>query len=381
MSKYQTSAGAAAVDISPASLSEGRIWLGGYKPDRYADNRHDPIEARALAIGGGVSGMIIVTVDTCLVSPLTATAWARAISNATGLPPRRVFIVTTHTHSGPDLSFFFGGVPLDYFSRVGRGILDAAVCARAALEPAEMFAGTARHTPGMPRRVKRGQRDWDDELVLLQWRGENGTIATLMNLACHGVVLPRTSSILSGDLPAALCRRADREFGGVSMFAPRDQGDVNPDLPSDNPYYQEGTVEDLEKLARSGLEAMRSAAGGAVPVSSSPVTVRAKRFDVRIKKASMRLLNGPWWTGRVPWPGTASIEMRKFRIGDIEGAALPAEILTCLGTKIISGMAPPALLMSCTGGYRGYLMTPETFSRGGYETTVSPGPVDPELML
>lgn len=373
-------AGAAAVDVSPRRLDAGRIWLAGYMPARYAAEQHDPIIVRALALGGPDDGLLIVVVDTCLISPAMEADWNRAIRRRVPLPEERIFVVTTHTHSGPDLSWLFGGVPPYYYMKVRNGIVRTAKKAWAARGPAELFVGTAGHDLGIPRRAPQGQTDRDRELVVLQWRGGNGVVATLINLGCHGVVLPRTSRLLSSDLPGALCRESDAAFGGVSLFVPRIQGDVNPALPGKNGYEQDGNPWHLARLAREGRERIETAAASARPVSSAPIEVSSATIESRSLKPMAFFFSSRLWTGRAPkFPGRASIEAKKFSIGEIEGFAIPGEVLTCLGRAMLEKLeSKPALLFGYTGGYRGYMMTPAEFRAGGYEPNVSPGPIDPE---
>ncbi|MFH1539853.1 MAG: hypothetical protein ABIH66_12950 [bacterium] len=369
-------AGAAAVDISPERLDRRRIWMSGFSPFRYATEQADPIEARALALGGDGGGIVIVVVDTCLISPLMAGRWARRISREVPVPPHRVFIVTTHTHSGPDFSWLFRGVPLSYYFSAREGIVRAARMAWEARRPATLRAGTAEHNLGLPRRKNWGQKTLDREMVVLQWRSGRETVATLINLGCHGVVYPKTSTVLSSDLPGALCRAADAEFGGVSLFAPRIQGDVNPDLPGKNAYEQEGNAEELARLAGHGREKIIEAVKTAKKIDASPIAVEGKKLKLKVRNPLSFI---PLWAGR---PRTrlpaASIASNHFRLGGIEGITIPGEALTCLGMRLLERLPRPALLFSYTGGYHGYLMTRKTYRRGGYEALVSPGPVDPE---
>ena len=374
-------AGAAAVDVSPDTLTGVRIWLGGYKPDRYATRQAGPIEVRALALGGPGDGLLIVTVDTCLISPLTARRWAEIISEAVPLPPLRIFIATTHTHSGPDLSFLFRGVPLKYFHKVRAGVLDAALRAWHYRRPATMFVGSARHTMGLPRRIKKGQKDWDDEAVVIQWRSEGETVATLINLACHGVAFPRESTLLTPDIPGALCSGSDAAFGGISLFLPRDQGDVNPDMPGKNTYEQYGGPDELERLSAMGIESIRKAVASSSQLETSPLTVSRKNIDVRTDGPVNFLFKSPLWYGGLSLrQDSIAIPLRKFRMGGIRGTAVPGEVLNCLGKEFLKKTGEPSLLFTYTGGYLGYLMTPKTYQQGGYEPQVSPGPVDPSLI-
>ncbi len=376
-----TPAGAAVEDISPDFINKRRIRMSGYMPSRSAVELEAPIEARALAIGDDYSGMLFVVIDTCLVSPLAARCWREKISRKVPLPPDRIFIVTTHTHSGPDLTFIFGGIPPEYYLKIRRGVFRAAVRAWESRAPATMLAGAGRHKLGIPRRREYGQESYDHDFTVLQWRNDGATIATLVNLACHGVVLPKSSTLLSPDLPGALCRKIDSICGGVTLFAPRDQGDVNPDIPGKNTYEQNGTVADIYRLAEEGAAAIKSAVVNADAVESARLEIEFRTYRVTIRKLLSGLINSPIWTGRFSGkPGTIDIEYGLLTIGDIRGATFPGEVLTCLGEKMLSCFDSPSLLLTCCNGWHGYFMTKETFRKGGYEPSMSPGPVTFEDM-
>lgn len=364
-------AGAAVADVTPKRLNG--VWMAGYKPTRQAREVGDRIHVRALALGEPGSGLLIVAADTCLISGAQAAAWARRIARRVPLPPERILIITTHTHSGPDVCFLFGGVPPDYYLQFRRGVEQAARKAWESRAPAEFFIGTATHALGIPRRRARGQKDPDNEIVLLQWRRNGAAVATLINLGCHGVVYPRESELLSADLPGALCNAVENECGGVALFAPRAQGDVNPDLPGKNAYEQDGNTDELNRLARSGLQSIMTAVNAAAPAPAAPLDVQTFEIPVLPRSAFGLFATGALWSGRMALPNR--IPARMVRIGGIAGPAAPVETLTCLGRAWLCQLPQPAILFSYCGGYFGYLMTRETFNQRGYETIVSAGPV------
>lgn len=375
-SELQITCGAAVADASPKSLEPARIWMSGYAPTRYARTQSGPIQVRAIATGSDRDGMIFVSADTCLVSPRTAGDWAGRIGRETGLNPGRVFIITTHTHSGPDLCGLFGGVPPAYFRFFRDTVVRTAVAAWRNRAPASLHAGISQHALGIPRRASRGQQGMETGAVVLQWKTRERVIATLVNIGCHGVVYSKRSRVLSADLPGAVCRAADQEFGGVTVFAPRAQGDVNPAIPGDDPYEQAGNASELDRLAALGLEAVWEAARRASEIPPAPMSVSEKEVVLPVTTPAGAAFRIPWWSGRGAHPAFGlRLLFRSFSIAGISGLAAPGEILTCLGRGWLDRKPPVSLLFSYCGGYLGYLMTPETFGRGGYEPKVSPGPV------
>lgn len=370
-------AGAAAADVSPDRIAKGRLWMSGYMPARSAEEVESPIEVRALAVGDASGGLLFVTIDTCLLSPMLAGRWRKMISRKVPLPPERIFIIATHTHSGPDLTVVFGGIPVDYFLKIRSGVLRACVTAWERRESCALYAGSGLHSMGLARRRRLGQKTYDREFTTLQWRNAQGAVATMINLACHGVVLPKSSRLLSSDLPGALCRNIDAGSGGVTLFAPRDQGDVNPDMPADDTYEQDGTVEDIYRLADAGADDISSSLDSAGRIESSAITAHEKKCGVRIRKLTGAVLKFPLWSGRPGGvPGRLDVPYHRLGIGGIEGMTFPGEVLSCLGAGIMERMSKPALLITYCNGWYGYFMTRETFARGGYEPSMSPGPLD-----
>lgn len=369
-------AGAAAADISPESLTIGKIWMGGYMPARFALKQADPISVRALALGEKGSGIVIVSIDTCLLSISTAKMIVSLISNKVSVPVENIFVAATHTHSGPDYSWLFGGVPLGYFGQVIKKVVEVSELAWKRRRLTMMYAGVAEHNIGLQRRREKGDKGTEKKVVVLQWRAGGETIATLINLGCHGVVYPKESRVLSSDLPGALCRAADESFGGVSVFVPRIQGDVNPNIPGANTYQQKGNEDELRRLASEGMVSIKEAMGKSVVTKAAPFSVEEFVVKARSDNAVMMALNSFYWTGEFFLNRKeTSIKMRKFRIGDVDGISVPGEVLTGLGTELLSEFKEPNLFFSYTGGYQGYMMDRETYDRGGYEPSVSPGPI------
>jgi len=377
IAKNEFTAGAAVENISPEGLKFPLVWMSGYMPTRYATEQLDPIQARAIVSGEKGDELMILSVDTCIITPFTVSLWKRMISRKIGMRPERILVIATHTHSGPDLTGLFGGVSPMYFARVTEGVVEAARKAWVSRRPARLFMGCSTHNIGKPRRTETGQYDREDSVVVMQWRIGDGVVATLVNLGCHSVVLPHFSKLLSSDLAGGINRKADSFFGGVTLFAPRIQGDVNPNILGDDPYHQNGNPEELERLSSEGFASVRAAVASATEMQYEKNSISRCEIKVSLRKAWMGLMKSPIWAGRLSFdPLSYGIPASHFKIGGVEGAAFSGEVLTCLGRKAVSGMKEPCLLISYCDGYYGYLMTSETFATGGYEPNVSPGPMD-----
>ena len=92
-------AGAASVDITP-SLG---CHLCGYFTDRVADNIHDPLHAKAIALRSGETTLGLVVCDVIDVPVEVVAAAKGRIQELTGIPPSHILISATHTHTGPSI--------------------------------------------------------------------------------------------------------------------------------------------------------------------------------------------------------------------------------------------------------------------------------------
>ena len=90
-------AGAAAVDVSPTEFPVN--MPGGFSANP-AEGVHDPLMSRALVLSDGQTSFALVVVDNLGVGPAILVE-AKALAAAkTGLATDRMFISSTHTHSG-----------------------------------------------------------------------------------------------------------------------------------------------------------------------------------------------------------------------------------------------------------------------------------------
>src|SRR6266478_5889771 len=93
-------AGAFAGDITPTKFP---VSVNGGMQDRQAKSAHDRMHARALVLDDGTTKIALVVCDSCMI-PRQITDAAKALAQkATGIPPKRILISATHTHTAPTL--------------------------------------------------------------------------------------------------------------------------------------------------------------------------------------------------------------------------------------------------------------------------------------
>jgi len=91
-------AGASAVDITPAKVP---IVVSGGFLAATAERIAGPLYARALALDDGRERAVIAVVDTLMMPRELLDRAKAAASKSTGIPPERMLISATHTHSAP----------------------------------------------------------------------------------------------------------------------------------------------------------------------------------------------------------------------------------------------------------------------------------------
>ncbi len=202
---------------------------------------HDSLYARALVLDDGRVKLGIVTLD-----------WGAVYSRNTerirmALPPDHTFnqilLVASHSHSTPTNYDNFPSEEDPWIKEAERRIVGALVGADQHRQPARIGAGRGEVREGFNRRVVKPNGEvfmlWrneeklptspvDYELGVIRIEGEDGPIATLVNYACHPVVLGPDNLEYSADYPGALAEYVQNSIGGEVMFLPGAQGDINP---------------------------------------------------------------------------------------------------------------------------------------------------------
>ena len=91
-------AGALVVDITPRQLP---VFVNGGMFSRTVDKIHTRVHARALALADGETTVVIVVADSCILPRDLLDAIKTEASKRTGIPPERMLISATHTHTAP----------------------------------------------------------------------------------------------------------------------------------------------------------------------------------------------------------------------------------------------------------------------------------------
>ncbi|HRQ89248.1 MAG TPA: hypothetical protein PLA50_10645, partial [Bacteroidia bacterium] len=98
LARAEFTAGAAITDVTPKQLP---VLINGGMTSRSVDKVKTPVSARSVAFSDGKEKLVIVVVDSCMMSrDLIDNAKAIAAEKA-GIPRERILVSATHAHSAP----------------------------------------------------------------------------------------------------------------------------------------------------------------------------------------------------------------------------------------------------------------------------------------
>ena len=254
----QLEVGVARVDVTPSTA--GLMYGYGARGTNISTDVHDPLLARALVAFDGRTAIALVTLDLGYVDTRLTKAVRTAVEEAIGLD--NVLLMASHTHSGPTFAKDFPTATESYADHLVRLIASAVVEANAARQPARLAVGWGRAEEGHNRR-----KVLPDGTVEMRWANRNRLpttpvdyavgvlafdtpagepIATLVNFACHPVVLGPENLDFSADYPGALMAIVDRQVGGQTMFVQGAAGDINPFWDKTSPT--EGAFDEVRRM-------------------------------------------------------------------------------------------------------------------------------------
>ena len=418
MTKYKF--GTAVRDITPNEP----VMLHGYSARNHAsDGVSEPIRLSALAMDDGKTRMIIIAVDMAGIHTTEIDELCKAIEAETGVGYPNILIAASHTHFSPQISTSHFTTPeIGFFTpeqTMKTRVINAAVGAtRESL--ANLVEGVAEivkiPVPGVAfnRRTVRPDggvdtnfrfpehpNDYtfspiDDELIAVRFRSDSGTGAVLINYGCHPVTGGYDSDYyrVSADYVHYLRSTIEDDWGMPVLFTLGAAGDV---VPRDR--YAESRKRIGEVLGGTVVLANRmfEAIDGPFDVGATTVAVetilkydgaaadslyeseRAKGLSSETTDAFSEALLGKFRSDLYP-DNSFAVPLQFMRIGSVKIAALPFEVLSEFSIRMkreIEG----SMLISCAGGYQGYLPFEYEYARGGYEasersTHFTPGTAD-----
>jgi len=409
-------AGAQEIDISPRRLPV--ILSGGFLA-RSGERLESPLMARALVLDDGSLRLAIVIVDTLMAPRELLDEVKRRASQATGIPPERMLIAATHTHSAPPLMGALGTDPdPDYAAMVSERLVELLESAAADLAPARI-GWTAVDAPEYthcrqwilrPDKIRNDpfgeptvranmhpgyeNPDFigptgpvDPELFLVSVQRRSGEpLAVLANYSMHyvGVPGPLVSPDYFGRFSAKLKHRIGAPPAAVVMMSQGTSGDLHwmdygrPKREMDLEIYSEA----LATLAAEAYQKIRYRKAVRLGMLEDRLTLRRRVPDARRLAWAREIVsaipggkprNQPEVYAReqiyLHEEPVRELKLQVLRLGELAIAAIPNEVFAITGLKI-KGQSPFAktFTIELANGAEGYIPPPELYPLGGYTT-------------
>ncbi|MBS1874100.1 MAG: neutral/alkaline non-lysosomal ceramidase N-terminal domain-containing protein [Acidobacteria bacterium] len=389
-------ASAVKLDITPPSPQ----WLMGYAA-RQSTGVHDRIYHRIAALSDGATEVYLISSDLCVFSPGVYDDFTAALEKRTGIHPKQVWWMATHTHSAPEVgppgmydALLHGRSDhdwsRDYLAFVTSSLEEGILKARAALEPARVAIGVGTARANINRRARDldgtislglnpdGPVDRQIGLIRLE-RPDGAPIALIANYAMHGTALGGRSTQISADAPGAAAAYVEEKFGAPVLYVNGAAGDIAP-------IY---SVYDTPRAAHLGefrillgdriLEANRALRGAAQPaLELAEATVETPRksglgWPAELGRYAARTAGGE---------DLVRLPIRYLRIGDAAIWSAPVELFCEIALRVrAESPFRQTFYFGYANGWLGYLPTAAAFREGGYEPRTSPFTPDAERDL
>jgi hypothetical protein len=417
-------AGAAAVNITPPL---GTYINGNMRPI-IAENVHDELHARALALTDGKTTLAFVVVDNCVIPREIFDAAKALLTAEVELPPANVMMSSTHSHScGSVQSVYLVPASDSYRAALPRYLADAVRRAMHNFAPARVAWGSG----GLPQdvfcrrwKLKEGAKapnpfggndlvkmnpgianpdllepagPTDPQLSFLAVQNAEGKpLALLANYSLHyvGGVGP---SELSSDYYGAFADRIEQLLGAdrqdppfVGIMSNGTSGDIN-NINWQGPDNRlKGAYAQIRKVADDAAQEVQRALAGVqwhddvmLRVATRELTLATRKPTAEdVEKSKTIVADRPPLALKTPseiyareqillaqYPDTITMPLTAFRIGDLAIAGWPNEVFAMSGLALKKDSPiKPMFTISLANGWYGYLPTPEQHPLGGYET-------------
>ena len=417
--------GAATRDITPAFPA----WLEGYQRDRLSDGVAEPIALGCLALRHGAKTLLLVTIDMIGIPSHVCEQLYALLEREVGVAYPDVVVACSHTHFAPALHAARMVPDVGIVEPDSRFVADVETkLAEAARESLRALAPVQLETLRVPvpavlfnRRTVRQdgtvetnfvypeQPDRfvfspvDPELAVLRFAGPTHHAAVLANFGCHPVTggehIERDHCKVSGDYPFYLkraltdayqcpafftlggagdavpinrrgdCRRRiGRVLGDSAVLAERRYAaDKGPGLASDVLELEAPTIMPLE-LARAEHDYARTTVALARAAEIRDGEPGQAEYR-QAKGACARAMNAVHRARLYP-TNSHILRVQLLKIGGSVLVTMPFEVLSEIALRL-KRACPNAILLSCAGGYQGYLPLEHEYARGGYEATAT----------
>ena len=405
MSEYEAGAATAILPL------DAGLPLGGYLSDgRDAAEPNSSLTVRAVVLASGDVRVAIVVFDLLYAGAGLTSRLRELLETRLGMPAHRVLVAGTHTHCGPrDITLETGPELVETLAQAGFGVVEEAL---SHLTPVRVLSDVVGDVAvGRSRRDPEAPVDHDAHLVVFQ-ATDDRVVATLVNLACHPVVLDDAWRQYDPDFVGPLRSLVEDATDGVCVFLQGFAGDVNPVRIESSPKEVRRVglgaagriVGRIAEIAATGREAgvinlsldavvpvdLHQAAVHSGPLSTASVVARAARREGGMERGpsatptaiameewitGLRREHNPVFNSMELGASDADIplEVQVIGVGDsLRLVAFPGEPLGALRAEVAARFPNAHVLtIGYANGAPGYLPDRAAFAESGYEVGCS----------
>lgn len=369
-------AGVAKAIVTPAHDT----WLAGFMPWRKAEGAHDDLEVRTLAvIDSGGHAYIFVTVD--LIGFMHNDV--EVLRNKIDIPNIEIFVLSSHTHAGPDTAGFWGALPItsgrdeNYIDEIIDVMAKTVVDSLKNAQQADIYSSSII-ADGMTKNIR--ESFLDNELSVLVFHNPQiGHIALLANFGCHPEVLKKDNHLISSDFVGAMRDYVDKELYTTTLFVNGALGGmVQPNMKWDN----NETFEKRDAFGRAlGKTILLAVSKIFINNNAHVVPIKHRRSIIHLPLTNKYFL-GAALIGLIPHRGVflsggyLTTEVNVIKIDEITIVMIPGEIVPELELEIKKIGGSGTQVWSLANDELGYILNKAKFSTKTfkYEHTMSVGP-------
>ncbi|MBI2441237.1 MAG: hypothetical protein HYV35_07700 [Lentisphaerae bacterium] len=396
--------GAAEVNITPPV---GTALAGSLAP-RPSRGVEDPLTMKAIVLEAADVTLAYILIDVCMLERKYGDAAVMLAARRTGIPAGHIVWAANHTHTGPYIVKYLGAkINRKWLATLPGKFAEVVARAQQARRPARMtrergYCWNVLHNRRLKFKGGREINTWllhngeealqclgaaapiDPEVGILCFDDERGApIAILWNYALH--TNANFGPCFSADYPAVVANRLRQQFGPqvVSIFMPGACGDINPAVANAAPGQVHRQIgEALAKVIIQRL-ANRVPFKGRIRLGAikKEIVVPYRDFSIPQEKR----IRDSQWSPEAQNFFRKELEIMKrenvtqaktiiqaWRIGEVGFASLPGELFAEWGLKIkAESPFPWTFPVELGGDYLGYLVTPQAWASGGYESLIS----------
>ena len=411
-------AGAARKDITPGEEfiklpgeESGKLELAGYGfvgrkyPDRrWMEGVHDPLYSTAMVLDNGEKSIAIVSNDLISLPEEEVAKIRKRVKVYTQIPEEDIMVTCTHVHHGPATTDrglrACGDMNPEYMERLHEVIADSVINAysmsrRNTIEDIRFGRGR----PDKKVSYNREGRKLDDDMVTVFGDiSGHSNLFTLLNFACHPVVMERDNRLVTRDFIGAITDYLERAGYRNILWTNGACGDIDPIInetrkpkgvrytlpPSDFKdldFYGETLGDNVIEL---DLSSSNSREPGITSISRRvrlPLDI-ARRYPEQHQYDSIRQAPGSPFrndfledlkkfiesveTGEKSFPEYIEGEIQAIKIGPNTFIGIPAEVMSETGLAI-KERHPGAVIVGYANGREwGYIPPKKAADEPGY---------------